>query len=845
MKRNLLPLFFCIVFCVSVNAQQVMMQGWYWDYPKTADGKSWADTLRLKAASLKQAGITHIWFPPHAVSSSGTNSNGYNPMDLFIGNQTTGLGTRPALDNMLAEFTNQGIAPVADVIFNHRDGGKAENNPAVKDYITTYYTAAKEPFPSDRFRCILLLGGSSGNGAGDYYFKVSSKSGDARFNGYGYKVYMETKAVGWQNLSALNETEPNGGGYCDQGNNIIELGRDMTATVETTGCGTDEFHLNLKASDFNAAGDTLFIYLQNTGGYSDHRIYEIWSGPRGTEIHNDLIYQTYTDFSAMPSGRGQMNYEFFKPNSSNSSTTYLNGDWDAMNFFYDYDQFQKQTKDTLINYAKWNWSDLGVRGFRMDAVKHFTPKFVGDLLDSLHKVGMDPSMVVGEWYSTNAGELKGWVNDVYSYMEPATATAIQPKIFDFTLRENLRQASDNAGFDVRNIFNGSLRDNGLSGYNVVTFVNNHDFRDGSGFASLIHTNPLLAYAYILTNNQLGVPTIFYPDYYGYPAAEGGKYSYHPNNLPAYQTELNRLMQVLKLYINGSPSVDYLNRFSTPYSSNYIEGASNKALIYQLQGFEGNGNKDVVVAINFGSSTLKVDHQINTRGGAISQGTQFTDVLANSAFPYAVVSSSNQIYMELPPQSFSVWVQGAEMVLPLKLISFQAKEAPGKKVNVSWRVADNEDASQFVIERSDDGVNFKKKVATVAAKTTSGEVDYSITDLSPGINTDMLYRLKLVSKSGREVYSDLEMVRIVSKQTSIRLMQNPVNTDVRFSVDLSEAGQVKAAVYNSAGQQVIFKSWNLPLGSSQIKIPSQQLSSGLYQIQINAPGYNTVVQFLKK
>lgn len=203
-------------FIKTPFSQQVFMQGWYWDYPKTANGYSWADTLRLKAASLKQAGITHIWFPPHAVASFGTNSNGYDPKDLFIGDQTTGLGTRPSLNAMLAEFTAQGIAPVADVIFNHRDGGSAENNPAVKSYITNYYTAAKEPFPSDRYRCILPLGGSSGNGAGDYYFKLSSKSGDARFNAYQYKLYLQTNRVGYAGLPATTETEPNGGGDCGQ-----------------------------------------------------------------------------------------------------------------------------------------------------------------------------------------------------------------------------------------------------------------------------------------------------------------------------------------------------------------------------------------------------------------------------------------------------------------------------------------------------------------------------------------------------------------------------------------------------------------------------------------------------
>ncbi len=590
----------------TAYAQQIMMQGWYWDYPKTSEGKAWADTLRLKATSLKQAGITHMWIPPHVPASFGPGSNGYDPRDLFIGNTTTGLGTRPALDALMSELTAQGIAPVADMIYNHRDGGKAEVNPAVKAYITTHYSADKEPFPSDRFRCILPLGGTSGNGAGDYYIKLSSKTGDARFNGKTYKLYMETNTKAWQNLPAIAEAEPNGGGDCGQGSTNALLGVDINAALETSsGCNTDEFKLTLAAGDFNPAGDTLYIYLGNRdNSYSDHRIYGIWSTSRNADIVNDVLYQTYTDYNDMPSGRGQMNYNFFKPNDANASTQYLNGDWDGMYFFYDYDQFQPRTRDTLIAWTKWNWTELGVRGLRMDAIKHFTPSFVSQMLNSLHTDGMNPSMVVGEWYGTNTGELSGWVNQVMDGMTASAKAAIQPKIFDFALRENLRKVL-NEGMDARNLYDGGLRDGGgLSGFNVVTFLNNHDFRDGSGFASLIKNNPALGYAYILTNNQLGVPTIFYPDYYGYPAAAGGKYGYHPTNQAPLKTELDKLMQVLKQYINGSPSVDYLNRFSTPYSSNFIEGQQNRVLIYQLQGTPENGNRAVIVAINFGSATLR-------------------------------------------------------------------------------------------------------------------------------------------------------------------------------------------------------------------------------------------------
>lgn len=645
---------------LAASAQQVMMQGWYWDYPKTATGQSWADTLRLKAASLQQAGITHVWFPPHTVASFGNNSNGYDPKDLFIGNQTTGLGTRASLNAMLSELTVRSITPVADMVYNHRDGGRLEANQPVKDYITTYYNAAKNPYPSDRFRCALPLGGTSGNGAGTYYIRISSKSGDGRFNGKAYQLQLWTNKTGKAGSpQAVNESEPNGGTDCRQVSQTVSLNKLIRAKVETGGsCNTDEFKITLKTTDFKAT-DSLFISLTNPNNdYSDHRIYALINNTRKVDVAPQVVYQTYTDFAGLPSGRGAMNYDYFKPNISNASTTYLNGDWDSMLFFYDYDQFQNKTRDTLIAWTKWNWDALGVRALRMDAVKHFTPAFVSQMLNEMTASGRTPNLVVGEWYSSNTDDLSGWITNVTNGLSPAAKAAVQPKVFDFALREQLRLSCDDANTDVRNVFAESLHDKkGTSGYNIVTFLNNHDFRDQSGFSSLVRNTPMLGYAYLLTNNQLGVPTIFYPDYYGYPAPSGGKYSYHPTNLTPMKPEIDKLIRVLQQYIVNAPGVDYLNRFGTPYTSNYSSGTASKALIYQLQGSATNGNRDVLVAINFGTTPLKVDHQINQRGGTIGTGTRFTDVLARSAFPYAQVNGSGQVYMELPARSYSVWVQG--------------------------------------------------------------------------------------------------------------------------------------------------------------------------------------------
>ncbi|MEI6898834.1 MAG: alpha-amylase family glycosyl hydrolase, partial [Bacteroidota bacterium] len=633
------------------------------------------------------------------------------------GGGATGFGTRTQLNSTVAALNSAGVKPIADMVFNHRDGGRAEVNPGVANYIAGYNWSKADgganPFPYDRMRCIIPLGGSSGNGAGNYYFKVSSASQHSKFFNYEYKIYMQTKTVGWKNLAALSESEPNGGGNCGQGNNTIELGRGMNAFVDASGCTIDEFYLNLQASDFNASGDTLFIsFGKRNSDYSDMRIFGIWSGPRSMDIISDLKYQTYTDFSNLPSAQGSMNWNNFKPN--NDRTTTLSGDWDGMYFFYDYDQFQTDTKTKLFDWTRWNWNNVGIRGLRMDAVKHFTPEFVGDLLDNLHTNGMDPPIVVGEWYSTNTAELAGWVNSVLSYMDAGTKAAIQPRIFDFALRESLRQSCDAFGYDVRNLFTSSLADAaGLSGYNVVTFVNNHDFRDASGFASLIHNDPMLAYSYLFTNNKLGLPCVFYPDYYGYPNSGA---TYYPPDRNGFKTKINQLINLHKAYIYGSTSVTYLNKTGSGFS-NDAGTANSYILTYQLKG--GAGGRDVVVAINFGGSRVQFHQQLND----LPVGTKLTDLLAVSPYQEAVVQTNengipNDIWIDIPARSFAIWIQGAaNTVTPLPASELQITQVEAGGISMQWRDnATNE--TGFRIERKANVGGSWSPIQTVLANMTT-------------------------------------------------------------------------------------------------------------------------------
>ncbi|MFZ1633580.1 MAG: alpha-amylase family glycosyl hydrolase [Chitinophagales bacterium] len=650
-KLSLITLTLLGFFAFSTNTVKsqtpdFMLQGWNWDYPFFYAGiGNQIDYLAAEGENLKNAGFTYVWLPPLAKSISGSTSMGYNVRDYYdIGDfGPARWGDREGFENIKTVYNSLGINMVADMIFNHRDGGAWEDNGAVEGWIEnmnyTKVAAGDQPFPSDRYQCYLPIGGATGNGAGTYYFKIRSASEHPNYFDKPYQVVFWTNTVAADYVTApTTEAEPNGGGDCGESNNVILLGKRKNATIDNTGCKTDEFALTISAADFNAAGDTIWFKMVNTGGgglgdMTDHYVYGLWNGALGADVQSQIKFQTATDFTNLPSGQGSMSYLNFKPNGN---PTQLAGDQDAFYFYYDIDQYVPSTKTVLYDYTKYLWSDEDIRGFRFDAVKHFPGWFIGDLMDELHDSGMNPGMIVGENYDFTPSVLKGWLDDVMFNMDDDTKAAINVRVFDFALRNNLEQACDAFGYDVRNVFNSGIVDGaGGSGFNVVTFINNHDFRDPG---QPVDNDPILAYAYILTNNKIGIPCVYFSDYYS------------PLNL---RYQINGLMEAHRRYMYGATQVDYLSRYSSPYFANYISGGANTSLIYQTSYAES--GREVVVAINFSGNTLKVDQTINTAN--IAAGDTLTDIFAQTIYPFITVQDDNQIYLEIPPRSFAVFVEG--------------------------------------------------------------------------------------------------------------------------------------------------------------------------------------------
>ncbi len=673
MKATKLRRYYTLLFLIFISFFMIqnitigqradfLMEGWYWGYPKTCEGAVWADTLMSKANDLGEAGITYVWLPPmyRAYDNCAQTNGGYDPMDLYdlgeFGQGVTHFGARNDVDQMIAAFESAGINAVADVILNHRHGGELEPNPAVKDYIENFYytgSGGTQPYPANMVVYALPIGGSTGRAAGDYYIKVKSKTGNSYFYNINYQITTWTDRVSSNGMSGGTEGEPNGGGECGEPSKTITLGYSYTGSTDNSGCGIDEFKLNISSSGYNSAGDYLYIHLPNTWEgenqhFSDQTVYEIYYN--GNEVAEDyLLCMTWTDFTAMPSGQGAMNFKNFKPNGITS--TNLNGDIDFPNWFYDYEESSTQqtysTRGALADWADWLWEDVGVRGYRVDAVKHFEPSMMGYIFNDLFvSNGHAPGLIVGEWVGTT-NELYTWVSDVKSNMSASANANIDIKAFDFPLRFALKDVCDN-GYDARNIFTaGTVNSTGLTGENIVTFIDNHDFGDRAmTIGPEIINNKELAYTYILTDNQIGLPMIYYKDYYNY-------------NLKSY---IDPVIAIHNTYIYGSSKVTYLNKTGTSFNPVYNSGSANRTLLYQLKGSAYNDNKEVVVAINFSTSALNVWVTLDNTSSITD--TKFSDVSGNAINPTTYKQTDDRIQLRVPAQSYAIWVEGDPVANPV-------------------------------------------------------------------------------------------------------------------------------------------------------------------------------------
>jgi hypothetical protein len=190
--------------------------------------------------------------------------------------------------------------------------------------------------------------------------------------------------------------------------------------------------------------------------------------------------------------------------------------------------------------------------------------------------------------------------------------------------------------------------------------------------------------------------------------------------------------------------------------------------------------------------------------------------------------------------FEVYLSGSvldntsvcDIVLPVELLSFNAQKS-GKQAIVKWESLNEKNLSAYVIERSENGLNFKPiATETPKAPNNEGKMTYSFVDENPatGIN---YYRLQ--SKGATK--EDFKFSKIVSidfgSGLTAKTFPNPFATNFYLEIDIEQGvkGEIIVNIFDTAGKQVWAKKITAEGRKLNFDVPTDELAAGSYVIRI--------------
>ena len=277
--------------------------------------------------------------------------------------------------------------------------------------------------------------------------------------------------------------------------------------------------------------------------------------------------------------------------------------------------------EELKNWGAWFLKETAPDGFRLDAVKHISPKFYNDWLDYLRTLKPD-LVAVGEYWAPG---------DLPLLLKYIDATEGRMSLFDAALHHKFHLAS-NAGkeYDLRTIFDDTLVS--VKPELAVTVVDNHDTQPLQALEAPVEKwfKPL-AYSLILLREG-GYPCVFYPDLYGAhytdKGTDGNDYEIFLDKCDTIEL----LLEARKRFAYGVQQ-DY---FDHPNCIGWTRAGDSK-------------NKGCAVLLSNGNEGFK-----KMETGAVNAHKTFIDHLGNH--PAKIIADENGVATFLVQAgSVSVWV----------------------------------------------------------------------------------------------------------------------------------------------------------------------------------------------
>lgn len=161
-----------------------------------------------------------------------------------------------------------------------------------------------------------------------------------------------------------------------------------------------------------------------------------------------------------------------------------------------------------------------------------------------------------------------------------------------------------------------------------------------------------------------------------------------------------------------------------------------------------------------------------------------------------------------------------VTLPIELLAFYAT-SDGASTQLSWEVGQAINFSQFIVERSTDGIGFHP----IGAVKGEGEPSYGFTDGAPAAGMNY-YRLKMEDLDGSASYSKIVSLKYGASPFSLAAYPNPFLQSLIIRRTDASGGVASVVVTDQSGRVLISEK----MEGKKLSLDLSRIPGGIYLVQ---------------
>lgn len=314
------------------------------------------------------------------------------------------------------------------------------------------------------------------------------------------------------------------------------------------------------------------------------------------------------------------------------------------------------------------------------------------------------------------------------------------------------------------------------------------------------------------------------------------------------TELKNTIYAIILTEKGTDLQVYLNAASlnTTVSGNPVYNpGDNSDHIYSSTAAQEAvttrtwvGIIEYVMEYSSNSAANLNNEEYESAAGAFSM---FDWSLVKDKYP-SKLSSTTRAWLPMEYLNIKRNPSGSAPPLPITLIDFTGA-LKGNNVLLEWNTSTEINSKEFQIEKSNDGITYRKLNTIPAAGISTIVKKYNYLDVEA---TELnYYRLKMVDMDGFTKQSDVVIVKNPGLSQSVSVLNNPFRDYISIRFAKIPKGGVSLKLVDLSGKVISSNEFFNPLSSIIRFDYNQALSSGIYILHVGNEGKQYSIKLLKQ